>query len=143
MTPPNGNGKGTAVTADSFGELARGLSEQSSRLAQLEVELAKAELRDKGRRVALGAVALSAAAIIGLGAVGAGIATAIIALDLWLPTWVAALIVTGALTLIATLTALAGGDRFRAAAPAAPERAIQTTREDIEIARESIRKGRS
>lgn len=78
--------------------------------------------------------ALSAGALVGIGTIAAVIATAFIALDLWLPTWSAGLIVTGWLTLVACLTALVGGDRVRAVQPAAPQRAIRTTRKDIEIA---------
>ena len=46
---------GTGASDASVGELVRQLSEQTSRLARQEVELAKAELAIKGKRAGIGA----------------------------------------------------------------------------------------
>ena len=49
----------------SIAELVQRLSEQSSTLARKEVELAKAEITQKGKRLGLGAGAFGAAGVVG------------------------------------------------------------------------------
>ncbi len=61
----------------SVAELVKQLSEQTSRLARQEVELAKAELLDKGKRAGIGAGMFGGAGIFGFYAIGALTATAI------------------------------------------------------------------
>jgi hypothetical protein len=68
----------------SLAELVKQLSEQTSRLARQEVELAKAELTLKGKRAGIGAGMFGGAAMFGFYAVGALTATAILAL---VPRW--------------------------------------------------------
>jgi hypothetical protein len=80
-----GFGGGTDVTnqhADdrSIAELVKGLSQQSSELARKEVELAKAEMSLKAKRLGIGAGAFGAAGLVGLLALGALTATMILAL---------------------------------------------------------------
>lgn len=61
----------------SISELLRELTTQSSSLAQKEIELAKAEMAQKGKRLGLGAGAFSGAGLFALLAVGAATAAAI------------------------------------------------------------------
>jgi hypothetical protein len=49
-----------------FGELLKQLSEETTRLVHQEIELAKAELTQKGRQAGIGAGLFGAAAAIGL-----------------------------------------------------------------------------
>src|SRR5947208_10560485 len=81
----------------SVAELVKQLSEQTSRLARQEVELAKAELTAKGKRAGIGAGMFGGAGVFGFYAVGALTATAILALATAVAAWLGALIVTAVL----------------------------------------------
>ena len=61
-------------------ELVKQLSEQTSRLARQEVELAKAELAVKGKRAGVGAGMFGGAGVFGFYALGALVAAAILGL---------------------------------------------------------------
>ena len=127
----------------STAELVRALSEQSSRLAQMEVELAKAELTEKGKKIGAGAGAFGAAGVVALYMVGALVATAILALAEAMDAWLAALMVTVILGAIAAVLALTGKKNVEAGAPPVPERAIDTTKQDIDTAKARAREGRA
>ena len=75
---------------------------------------------------------ISAAGLLALFGLAALITTAILVLDLWLPAWAAALIVTGVLFVVAGGAALVGKREVQAATPPAPERTIASVREDVE-----------
>ena len=127
----------------STSELVRALSEQSSRLAQMEIELAKAELTEKGKKIGAGVGAFGAAGIVGLYMGGALIATLILALSEAMDAWLAALIVTVVLGVIAAILALTGKKNVDAGTPAKPERAIRTTKQDVDTAKARAREGRA
>ena len=133
----------SATQDRSTAELVRALSEQSSRLAQMEVELAKAELTEKGKKIGAGVGAFGAAGVVALYMVGALIATAILALSEAVDPWLAALIVTVVLGAVAAVLALTGKKSVEAGGPPVPERAIETTKEDIDTAKQRAREGRS
>ena len=128
------NSNGPAEGA-SMPELVKELSSQTSNLVRQEVELAKAELAQKGREAGVGAGLFTVAGVVGfLGA--AALTAAIIALlSEAMDTWVAALIVAAVYLTAAGASALAGRDRVRDASPLVPEQAIETTKEDIEWAK--------
>jgi MFS family permease len=133
----------SATEDRSTAELVRALSDQSSRLAQMEVELAKAELTEKGKKIGAGAGAFGAAGVVALYMVGALIATAILALSEAVDAWLAALIVAVVLGAVAAVLALTGKKSVEAGTPPVPERAIDTTKEDIDTAKQRAREGRS
>lgn len=135
------NGRTEELGDRSMAELLRQLSEQSSRLARQEVELAKAEMTAKAQRLGAGAGAFGAAGVVGLFALGALTAAAILALAIVLDAWLAALVVGAAYAALAGILALTGRREVEAGSPPAPERAIESTRQDIEQARESAREG--
>lgn len=114
----------------SLADLARQLSLQTTELARHEVELAKAELREKGKRAGVGAGMFGGAGAVGLYALGALTATIILALATFLPGWVAALIVTVVYGAIAGVLALRGKAEVKQATPPVPEQAVETTKED-------------
>ena len=124
-------------------ELVRALSEQSSRLAQMEVELAKAELTEKGKKIGAGVGAFGAAGVVALYMGGALIAAAILALSEAVDGWLAALIVAVVLGAIAGVLALTGKKSVEAGSPPVPERAIDTTKQDIETAKTRAKEGRA
>ena len=127
----------------SISELVRELSEQSSRLARKEVELAKAEMTVKAKRLGVGAGAFGAAGLVGLFALGALTATIILALSTAMDAWLAALIVTAAYALTAGALALLGKQRVDAGTPPVPEEAIDSTKEDVRHIKRSAKEARS
>ncbi len=126
----------------SVAELVKQLSEQTSRLAREEVELAKAELAVKGKRAGIGAGMFGAAATAGFYALGALIATAILALATAVAAWLAALIVTVILGAIAAVLALQGKSKVQQATPPVPEQATESVKEDVQWAKTRAQAGR-
>ncbi len=131
MTEPRGNGASEA----SMSELVKQLSEQTSRLARQEVELAKAELQTKGKRAGIGAGMFGGAGIFGFYALGAIVAAAILGLATAVAAWLAALIVTAVLAAIAGVLALQGKTQVEAATPPVPEQATESVKEDVQWAK--------
>jgi uncharacterized membrane protein YqjE len=112
-------------------ELLKQLSDQTTTLVRQEIELAKLEFREKGKKAGMGAGMFGGAGVFGLYAVGALTATIILALATFLPGWVAALIVTVIYGAIAGVLALRGKSKINEAAPPVPEQAVETTKEDV------------
>jgi hypothetical protein len=118
-----------------IGELLKQLSEETTRLVHQELELAKAELTQKGKQAGLGAGLFGAAGAIGLLAAAALTACFILALDAVMPAWLAALIVAVVYGAVAAVLALRGRDRVKQAVPPVPEQTIETVKEDMEWAK--------
>jgi MFS family permease len=116
-------------------ELVRQLSDQTTTLVRQEIELAKAEMTAKGKEVGIGAGAFGAAGLVGLYAVGAITACLILALSTAMDAWLAALIVGVVYAAVAGVLALVGKKKTQAGAPPVPERAISSTKEDVEWAK--------
>jgi hypothetical protein len=122
-----------------LGELLRQLSEETTRLVHQELELAKAELTQKGRQAGVGAGLFGAAGATGLLAAAALTACFILLLDVVVPAWLAALVVAVAYAAVAAVLALRGRDRVKQAVPPVPEQAIETVKEDVQWARNQAR----
>ena len=73
------------------GELVKDLAGQTSTLVRQEIQLAQAEVTQKGKLAGKGAGMLAGAAVFGLLALGALTAALIALLDTWVATWIAAL----------------------------------------------------
>jgi Putative Actinobacterial Holin-X, holin superfamily III len=136
-------GRSTRTDQQSLGELTKQLSEQTTTLARMEVELAKAELQQKGKQIGIGAGAFGGAGLVGLFAFGALTATFILALAEAVDPWLAALIVTAVYAAIAGVLALVGRSRVQEGTPPTPERAIESTKEDVETAKRSAKEARA
>ncbi len=119
----------------SVAELVKQLSDQTSRLARQEVELAKAELTAKGKRAGIGAGMFGGAGIFGFYAVGALVAAAILGLATAVSAWLAALIVAAVLAAIAGVLALQGKTKVQQATPPVPEQATESVKEDVQWAK--------
>jgi hypothetical protein len=132
----------TSQTEPSVAELVKQLSEQSSRLARQEVELAKAELAVKGKRAGIGAGMFGGAGLFGLYALGALTAAAILALATAVAGWLAALIVAAVYGAVAGVLALQGKRKVRAATPPVPEQATESVKEDVRWAKSRAQAGR-
>jgi hypothetical protein len=124
-------------------ELLKDLSQQTGTLVRQEVDLAKAELTQKGKQLGAGAGLLIGAAVVALLALGALTACLIAALAGALATWLAALTVAVAYAAIAGVLALVGRGRIQKAAPPAPEQTIETVKEDVQWAKTRARSGRT
>jgi len=118
-----------------LGDLVKQLAGQTSTLVRQEVDLAKAELAEKGRVAGQGAGLFAGAAVVGLMAAGALTALLILVLDTAMDAWLAALIVTAVLGAVAAVLALQGRNRIRAATPPVPQQTVETVKEDVEWAK--------
>jgi hypothetical protein len=126
----------------SLAELARQLSMQTTQLVRQEVELAKAELRVKGKRAGVGAGLFGGAGVLGFYALGAFTACAIAAISTTLAVWLSALIVGGAYGLVAGILALRGRSKVRQATPPLPERAVASIKEDVRFTKQRAQEAR-
>ena len=130
-------GPDTSSSADlSTGQLISQLSEQTSTLVRSELQLAKVELKNSAKHAGLGVGLFSVAGVLAWFGLGALIATAIIALDLVLPLWAAALIVTLVLFLAAGIAALVGKKQVQQVTPT-PERTVENVKLDVQEVKES------
>jgi uncharacterized membrane protein YqjE len=123
----------------SLGELLKQLSEQTTRLVHQELELAKAELTQKGKQAGMGAGMFGGAGALGLAALGALTACFILALNAVMPAWLAALIVAVVYGIVAFVLVKQGQAKIKKATPPVPEQTIETVKEDVEWAKTQMR----
>jgi hypothetical protein len=136
MADPNGSAQPAVAPEASAGELVKQLSEQVSRLIRDELKLAEYEMTSKARRMGRGAGVFGGSGLAALYGIGCLLAAAIIGLASVLPAWAAALIVGGALLLIAGLAALVGKSQVSKAVPPVPEQTVQSVKADVEEIKE-------
>jgi uncharacterized membrane protein YqjE len=122
-----------------LGELLKQLSEETTRLVHQEIELAKAELTQKGRQAGMGAGLFGAAGAIGFLALAALTTCVILALDAVMPAWLAALLVAVVYAAVAAVLALRGRAKAQQAVPPVPEQTIETVKEDVQWAKTQMR----
>ena len=125
------------------GELLKELSDHTTTLVKQEMDLAKAELQEKGKQAGLGAGMFGGAGLFGVGAFAALTACLIAVLDQAIELWLAALIVAAAYAAIATVLAVTGKRKVKKAGPPIPEQAKDSVKEDMEWARTQARSGRT
>ena len=118
----------------SIGELLKQLSQETTTLVRQEIELAKAEVTEKGKKAGIGAGMFGAAGIVGLLALAALTAALILALDTAMDAWLAALIVGVAYAAVAGVLALTGKSKVQEAAPPIPQ-TVETVKEDVQWAK--------
>lgn len=131
-----------ALGEQSVPELMRQLSDQTATLVRQELELAKAELTVKGKRAGLGAGMFGGAGVFGLYALGALTAAVILVLSLAMAGWLAALIVAVVYGAIAGGLALSGKRNVQRGVPPVPEQALETVKEDVDVAKQRAKEGR-
>jgi hypothetical protein len=136
---PEGHDAQPALSDHSIGELVKDLATETSTLVRQEIDLAKAEMTDRGKRAGKGAGMLAAGAGVALLAFGALTAGVIAALDLAMPTWLAALIVTVVYGAIAAVLVQIGRKQVQEAAPPVPEETIESVKEDVQWAKTRTR----
>ena len=122
----------TDLKDEPLGAVVHRLTEQIPDLVRSEIRLAQAELTEKGKHAGLGIGLFSGAGLLALYGLAGLFTTAVIALDLALPLWLSALIVTVVLFVAAGIAALVGKSEVSQATPPAPDRAIAGVKEDVE-----------
>jgi MFS family permease len=127
---------------NSLADLARQLSNQTTELVHHEVELAKAELRDKGKRAGIGAGMFGGAGALGLYALGALTAAIIAGIAEALPVWSSALIVAALYGAVAGILALRGKKKVQQATPPLPEQTVQSVKEDVRYTKQRAQEAR-
>ncbi len=106
----------------STGALMKDLSDQTTTLVKQEIELAKAELAQKGKTAGIGAGMFGGAGLFGVGAFAALTTFFIALLDGAVSIWLAALIVAVVYAAVAGVLALTGKQKIKEATPVAPSR---------------------
>lgn len=106
----------------------RAVADRARSIVRLELQLAALELKEKVVAIGVGLGLLVGAAVFAVFAVGFALATAAAALALVVSTWLALLIVTGALLLLAGVCAGIGVMLVRKGTPPVPKQAIAEAR---------------
>lgn len=129
------NGNAADLRERPIGDLLRQLSEQTTTLVRQELELAKAEVSEKGKKAGAGAGMFGGAGVSVLMGLGALTAAAITVLDNAIATPLAALIVGVVWFAIAGVLALQGRNKVQEATPPVPEQTTESVKEDVQWAK--------
>ncbi|MEV7443028.1 phage holin family protein [Streptomyces sp. NPDC091204] len=116
---------------DSVGVLVSRASQQISELVREEMQLARAEMTQKGKRYGKGGGLFGTAGVTGFLALQALVATCVAALALVFPVWASALVLTAVLAIVAGGTARAGKKQIARAGTPAPEQTIDSVKADL------------
>jgi uncharacterized membrane protein YqjE len=127
----------------STGDLLKELSDHTTTLVKQEIDLAKAELSDKGKKAGKGAGMFGGAGLFGVFSFAALTTCIIAALESPLNLWLAALIVAVAYAAIAGVLALQGRNKVQEAGPPVPEQATESVKEDVQWAKTRAKSGRT
>jgi uncharacterized membrane protein YqjE len=115
----------TEREAQGLGSAAKQFAERASTLVRLELELAALELKRKVGYLAKGIVFGLLAAVLLVFGLGFGLATVAAAIATATSTWLALLIVTGGLVLVAGLLGGLAVRSFKKGTPPVPEQALR------------------
>ena len=121
-----------------LGTAARAVSDRISSIVRLEIQLALTELKRKALALGLGIALLLGAGLFGLFALGFAFLTAAAALATVVSTWLALLIVTGILLVLAGVLGFVGITMVSKGTPPVPEQAI----EEAKLTTEALKNGR-
>lgn len=116
-------------------ELLKQLANETTTLVRQELDLARAEMREKAGKAGAGAGMWGAAGAAALLALGSLTTFLILALDGVMPNWLAALIVGIAYAAIAGVLYLRGKQRVEEAGSLVPEQTVETLKEDAQWAK--------
>jgi uncharacterized membrane protein YqjE len=127
--------QGEQLREQPIGELLKQLASETTTLVRQELDLAKAEMREKGKKAGPGFGMIGAAGGVALLALGALTACLILALDGVMPNWLAALIVAVAYGAVAAVLYTGGKEKVDDAGSPAPRQTIETVKEDLQWAK--------
>jgi uncharacterized membrane protein YqjE len=125
------------------GDLLKELSDQTTTLVKQEIELAKAELEQKGKKAGLGAGMFGGAGLFGVFALAALTTCIIAVLESPLSLWLAALVVAVVYAAVAGVLALQGRSKVKEAGPPVPEQTTESVKEDVQWAKTRAQSGRT
>jgi uncharacterized membrane protein YqjE len=125
---------------ESVGQLVSQLTEQVSRLVRDEVQLAKVDLAEKGKKAGIGLGMFTGAGLLAFFGVGALVTTAILALSHAVSGWLAALIVAVVLFAIAGVLALLGKKEVQQVGSPVPQAAVDGLKEDVNTVKEGFKR---
>lgn len=120
------------------GQLVTQLTEQLSRLVRDEARLAQAEVTQKAKRLGIGAGLFGGAGLFAFLGLAVLVAAGVLALDLVLPAWLAALVVAVVLLALAGVLAVVGKKDVEQASPPVPTQAIAGVQADIATVRKGL-----
>jgi uncharacterized membrane protein YozB (DUF420 family) len=121
-----------------IGGAAKLVADKAGSVVRLELALAAAELKRKLRALGLGIVLVAGAAVFVVFGLILGLATIAAALATVFSTWLALLIVTAGLLLLAGVLAVLGIGRIKKGTPPVPEQAIA----EAKLTAEALRNGK-
>jgi hypothetical protein len=130
----------TELDATSVGQLAVRVSEQVSRLVRDELALAQLEAKQKAKRLGIGFGLFGAGGMLALFGMGVAVAAAVLGIATVLAAWLAAVIVAGALFILAGILALTGRKAVAKGVPPVPSAAIDSTKADVAAVRQAVRR---
>ncbi|MFF3256706.1 phage holin family protein [Actinacidiphila glaucinigra] len=116
---------------DSVGALVTRASQQMSELMREEMQLARAEMAEKGKRFGTGGGLFGGAGMVGFLAAQVLTGAVVAAVALLLPIWAAALIVAAVLAAVAAVMAMAGKKQIAKAGTPAPKQTIDSVKADM------------
>jgi hypothetical protein len=117
------------------GPAAKEVAEHASTLARLELELATLEIKQKVAALGIGIGLVIGAGVFLFYGVGFGLAAGAAGLATVVSTWLALLIVFGALLLLGVVLALVGMSLIKRGTPPVPEQAVAEARLTTEALR--------
>lgn len=121
------------------GELLKELSQETATLVHQEMELAKAEFRQKGKKAEAGAGMFGVAGAVALAALGALTACFILGLAELVPAWLAAFIVAVVYAGVAAAVVQTGKEKLKKASPPVPQQTVESVKEDVQWAKSQAR----
>jgi uncharacterized membrane protein YqjE len=133
---------GSALRDQPVSELVKQLTEQTKTLVHQEIELAKVELGEKGKKAGLGVGMFGGAGLLGFFALATLTACVVLALATAVAPWLAALIVAALYGAVAGVLALGGKKQVSEATPPVPEQTVETVKEDVQWAKQRAQAGR-
>jgi uncharacterized membrane protein YqjE len=118
-----------------IGNLLKQLASETTTLVRQELDLAKAEMREKAGKAGPGFGMIGAAGAMALLAAGTATVFFVLALDGVMPNWLAALVVAVVYSVVAVVLYLQGKEKVDDAGSPAPQQTIETVKEDLEWAK--------
>jgi hypothetical protein len=125
-------------TERSFAEVFQDIIGNVQTIIRSELRLAKTEVKEEAAKAGKAVGTIAAGAVLGLYAVGFLLVTIVRALEMVTPPWVASLIVAGVVGVGAYVAITLGRTRMKRV-HAAPEKTIQTTKENAQWVKDQIK----
>jgi uncharacterized membrane protein YqjE len=119
-------------------EILEDIASNLTQIVQAEFRLAKSELKEEAKKVAVPGATLGAGAVLALYGLGFLLLAAVYALSLVMGGWLATLIVGGVLMVAAGILLGAGGMKLKRV-NLTPAKTIRTLKEDVQWAKQQIK----